>query len=116
MRGFFYEITEAKAPALRKTATSEFQFQLWNFLALAPLPVMVTQLRRRISVPELTPQQIKQRAEARLKIKQEQAIDRPLAMQQYRAAEQAMRDRTAKLRAQRLARDAARPRSSPPPG
>ena len=67
---------------------------------------MVTQLRRFISAPELTPEQIKQRAEARLKIKQEQAIDRPLAMQEYRAAEQSARDLTAKLRAQRLAREA----------
>lgn len=70
---------------------------------------MVTQLRRPNSAPVLTPEQIKQRAEARFKIKQEQAIDRPLAMQEYRMAEQALRDRTAKLRAQRLARDAAQP-------
>ena len=35
-----------------------------------------------------------------------QKADAPVAMREYREAEQALRDRTAKLRAERLAREA----------
>jgi len=55
---------------------------------------------------ELSAQELKQRAEANFKRRQEQAIDAPLAMQEYREAQQAVRDRTARLRAERLAREA----------
>jgi hypothetical protein len=43
----------------------------------------------------------------RLKAREQQEIDRPFALHEYRAAEQALRDRTARLRAERLAREAA---------
>jgi hypothetical protein len=67
---------------------------------------MLAKTRRALS-PEPTPKQIRERAEARLKLKERQKADAPVALQQYRAAEQALRDRTAALRAQRLAREAA---------
>ena len=38
-------------------------------------------------------------------IRAQQAIDAPKAMQDYRAAEQSVRDRTARLRAERAARE-----------
>jgi hypothetical protein len=38
-------------------------------------------------------------------VRAQQAIDAPKAMQDYRAAEQALRERTEQLRAERLARD-----------
>ena len=41
-------------------------------------------------------------------IRVQQAIDAPKAMQEYRAAEQAIRDRTDRLRAERLARTSSR--------
>jgi hypothetical protein len=40
-------------------------------------------------------------------MKEQQRIDRPLAMQEYRASQQAVHDRTARLRAERLARETA---------
>jgi hypothetical protein len=40
-------------------------------------------------------------------VRAEQAIDAPKAMHDYRAAEQRLRDRTARLRAERLARESA---------
>jgi hypothetical protein len=47
-------------------------------------------------------------AEERFKRRELQKVDEPVAMREYREAEQALRDRTAKLRAERLARDAAK--------
>ena len=48
--------------------------------------------------------EMRARAEASLKRREEQKIDGPKAMREYRDAEQAVRDRTARLRAERLAR------------
>jgi hypothetical protein len=45
-------------------------------------------------------------AEERFKRRELQKVDEPVAMREYREAEQALRDGTAKLRAERLARDA----------
>jgi hypothetical protein len=55
-----------------------------------------------------TLEEIRARSAAR---KAEQAIDGPKAMREYRAAEAAIRTRTARLRADRLAREAAARRS-----
>ena len=52
-----------------------------------------------------TSQELKARAEAKLIFRAELAKDKPLAMQEYRAAEQAKRDTTARLRSERLARE-----------
>lgn len=48
----------------------------------------------------------KAKAEASFKRKQEQARDGVIAMAEYRAAEEATRAKTARLRAARLAREA----------
>jgi len=76
----------------------------WNFLC----HVALMEMRKKPVTPsrELSAQELKQRAEANFKRRQEQAIDAPLAMQEYREAQQAVRDRTARLRAERLAREA----------
>jgi hypothetical protein len=50
---------------------------------------------------------LKARADKLFKIKEAQRIDAPFALAEYRAAEAAIRRRTAQLRAERLARDAA---------
>jgi hypothetical protein len=47
------------------------------------------------------------RAEATFKVREDQKQQAPVAMKEYRQAEQARREQTAKLRAQRLAREAA---------
>jgi hypothetical protein len=52
-----------------------------------------------------TSQELKARAEAKLIFRAELAKDKPLAMHEYRAAEQAKRDTTARLRSERLARE-----------
>lgn len=56
------------------------------------------------------------RARERLKHRQQQAADAPIAMAEYRAAEQALLERTRELRKLRLAREAElaakRPQSS----
>jgi hypothetical protein len=64
---------------------------------------------------EPTSQELKARAEAKLKFRAEQAIDKPLATAEYRAAEQNRRDVTATLRSERLARDQRAKRSLIPP-
>lgn len=46
------------------------------------------------------------RARERLKHRQQQAADAPIAMAEYRAAQQALLDRTHELRRLRLAREA----------
>jgi len=56
-----------------------------------------------------TLEQIRAQSAAR---KAEQAIDGPKAMKEYRAAEAAIRKRTAQLRAARLARQATEDRAS----
>jgi hypothetical protein len=48
-----------------------------------------------------------QRAERAFAVRTQQKADAPQATVEYRAAEQALRDRTAKLRQARLAREAA---------
>ena len=55
---------------------------------------------------KLSPQELKAQAEARFKVRTEQATDKPKAMREYRANEQAQRDQMAKLRAERLSREA----------
>jgi hypothetical protein len=47
-------------------------------------------------------------AEERFKQRELQKADAPVAMREYRDAEQALRDKTAKLRAERLARESAK--------
>jgi hypothetical protein len=62
---------------------------------------------RQSPVHELTPDEMRARAEARVINLEKQKADAPVAMREYRDAEQAARDKTAKLRALRLAREAA---------
>jgi hypothetical protein len=54
-----------------------------------------------------TPEELKARAEAQFQFRTEQKVMGPLAVREYRAAEQKQRDLTLKLRAERLARKAA---------
>jgi hypothetical protein len=54
-----------------------------------------------------TSQERNDRAERSLKRKQQQEIDAPKAWREYQEKQQALRDRTARLRAQRLQREAA---------
>ena len=56
--------------------------------------------------PERSQAALKARAEKMFKIREAQRIDAPLAMIEYRQAENAVRRRTAQLRAERLAREA----------
>jgi len=55
---------------------------------------------------QLTPAELRARAEARAEYLAKQKAEAPVAMREYREAEQTLRDKTAKLRALRLARDA----------
>ena len=55
---------------------------------------------------KLTPAEQRARAEARAEYLAKQKAEAPVAMREYREAEQTLRDKTAKLRAQRLAREA----------
>jgi hypothetical protein len=66
-----------------------------HFRRFPPLP----------SPREATSQELKARAEAKLIFRAEQAKDKPRAMREYRATEQARRDTTAKLRLERMARE-----------
>jgi hypothetical protein len=50
------------------------------------------------------PKNVQKQRERIAAIRIQQAIDAPKAMQEYRAAEEALRLRTARLRAERLAR------------
>lgn len=59
------------------------------------------------STREPASEESKARAQATLKRCEEHKIDAPKAMREYRNAEQALRDRTATLRAERLARESA---------
>jgi hypothetical protein len=54
---------------------------------------------------QLSPDELRAQAETRFRKTEQQKIDAPLAMREYREAEQSLRDRTAQLRAERLARD-----------
>jgi hypothetical protein len=51
-----------------------------------------------------TPEELKARAEASFKSREQQKLDAPLAMREYREAERTTLDRMMKLRAERLAR------------
>ena len=53
---------------------------------------------------QLTPDELRAQAETRFR-KAEQQKAAPLAVREYREAEQVLRDRTARLRAERLARE-----------
>jgi hypothetical protein len=64
-------------------------------------------MRRPHSYEPPSAEELKRRAEARFKAKEQQQTDSAVAMREYRAAEQAARDRTEKLRAARLAHQAA---------
>jgi hypothetical protein len=68
---------------------------------------VVVQQRRSGNVPivEPTAEQAKARVERLARTKQAQREDAPRAMQEYRDAELAVRSRTEKLRAARLARE-----------
>ena len=50
------------------------------------------------------PKNVQKQRERIAAVRIQQAIDAPKAMQEYRAAEEALRIRTARLRAERLAR------------
>ena len=54
---------------------------------------------------QLTPDELRARADARFKTVEQQKADAPLAVREYREAEQTLRERTARLRAERLARE-----------
>jgi hypothetical protein len=56
--------------------------------------------------PELTDAELKARADRLFKIKEAQRLDAPFARAEYRAVEEAARQRMARLRAERLAREA----------
>jgi hypothetical protein len=53
---------------------------------------------------QLTPDELRAQAETRFRKAEQQKADAPPAMREYREAEQMLRDRTARLRAERLAR------------
>jgi hypothetical protein len=77
-------------------------------LRLWGLNNMLSRIPRRLPIPELTAKELQAQAAARLKRREEQQADAPIAMRQYREAEQAVLDRMAQLRAERLAREAAK--------
>ena len=52
-----------------------------------------------------SPEAKKARAEASFKRREDQKVEAPKAMQEYRAAEKSQKDRMAVLRAERLARE-----------
>jgi hypothetical protein len=54
---------------------------------------------------QLTPDELRAQAEIRFRKAEQQKADAPLATREYREAEQVLRDRTARLRAERLARE-----------
>ena len=62
---------------------------------------------RQAPLHQLTPDELRARAEARFKAVEQQKAVAPVAVREYREAEQVLRDRTARLRAERLAREAA---------
>jgi hypothetical protein len=55
---------------------------------------------------QLTPDELRAQAEARFSKIEQPLANAPPAMREYREAEQVLRDRTARLRAERLAREA----------
>jgi hypothetical protein len=57
-------------------------------------------------IRELTPEEEKVRIEERNTARHALATDAPIAVKDYRDAEQQVRDRTAKLRSERRAREA----------
>ncbi len=59
---------------------------------------------RQSPLHQLTPVELRARAEARAEYLAKQKAEAPVAMREYREAEQTLRDKTAELRAQRLAR------------
>ena len=61
---------------------------------------------RQSPLHQLTPAEQRARAEARAEYLAKQKAEAPVAMREYREAEQTLRDKTAKLRALRLAREA----------
>jgi hypothetical protein len=61
---------------------------------------------RQTPIYRLTDAQLREQAEARFKKREEMKADAPLAVREYRQAEQALLDRMLKLRAERLAREA----------
>ena len=66
---------------------------------------MSTKSKYRQTPPrDLTPDELKVRAEENFKRREQQKIDAPLAMREYREAEEAARGRMEKQRAARLAR------------
>jgi hypothetical protein len=54
---------------------------------------------------QLTPDELRAHAESRFRNTEQQKANAPLAVREYREAEQVLRDRTAQLRAERLARE-----------
>jgi hypothetical protein len=54
---------------------------------------------------QLTPDELRAQAETRFRKAEQQKAAAPLAVREYREAEQVLRERTARLRAERLARE-----------
>jgi hypothetical protein len=67
---------------------------------------------RQSPLHEKTPEELRARAEQMAARKEQHKLDAPMAMKEYREAEQALRDRTSKLRGERLEREAAKVGSS----
>jgi hypothetical protein len=67
-----------------------------------------------VTTLDIDTHQARDRAEAIFKKKEERLLDGQKAMAEYEAARLAMREKTARLRALRLARDAARKTPVPP--
>jgi hypothetical protein len=63
---------------------------------------------RQKPVRQLTETEARKQAEARLRRLDELKADAPVAMREYRQGEQKLRERTAKLRAERLVREGRR--------
>jgi hypothetical protein len=72
------------------------------------LPRTSSKNNRQKPLHEASPEELRAIAEERFKKRELQKADAPVAMREYRDAEQALRDRTAKLRAERRAREAAK--------
>ena len=68
--------------------------------------MIVRRRRRWLPAAEPTEEELKARAERNARLKEERKRDAPVAMAEYRAAEQATRLKTERLRAERFAREA----------
>src|SRR3954469_13685575 len=95
-----YDLLRLDDPAMRCLKMAHPGFG-GTFLAACAL------INMRQRPQELSDAALKARADKLFKIKEAQRIDAPFAMAEYRAAENDARRRIARLRAERLAREAA---------